>query len=119
MIRPPALDDSSNLPISELLYRVRDVLFEKGWNQGSKLGSDGSLCLSGAIEKVCNGSWNQDYYFIYEHLQQAIPVTEYLRGRTPPEICSWNDVIGRTLQEVFDLIDRAIELSKVEYEAKI
>lgn len=83
-------------PVVESLRRVRENLVKRGWVQGIGETADGRVCLGRAITR---GNMSG---FGIAAAQRALGFSG------TPELVQWNDTKGRTKEEVFALIDRAI-----------
>ena len=94
----------------EILEAAKAVLLTKGWHQGSFFGKDGSACASGAIRLVYEELYHPDSYAkdwvcsdAYTYLNKAVGDWR---------ISNWNDMKGRTFEEVLAAFDKAIALAK-------
>lgn len=84
----------------EKLREARNLLERPGgWIQGNAE-LNGSYCLTGALNKVCEIIDGEEIY--WDLLQDVRRVI----GRHLP---TWNDTPGRTQAEVIDLLDETIQ----------
>lgn len=100
---------------SEVIREARNILFERGWHQGDLEGVDGSVCAAGALYCAAIGqpipsagnmalihNSNEPFQYL---IQALAPLVEGGVG-------SWNDVNGRTFDEVIDAFDRAEKIAE-------
>lgn len=81
----------------ELLKDARDLIEKHGWVQ-YKMGSRGEgYCVVGAIVAVTSS--NQEAVMTFEALGRA--ADEY-------SVAQWNDIPGRTREQVLGLFDKAL-----------
>ena len=88
---------------SEVLRKSGDVLRERGWCQGEFDNLSGQRCALGAIRDFVGNEW----------VQVAIPL-EVVVGVYPRSVAPWNDVPGRTVDEVLAAMDAAYVLALQE-----
>jgi hypothetical protein len=101
---------------SEVLAQMRDVLETRGWTQQSYIDRRGRRCLLGAVGAVQGTRrlelWAaaSDALTALEHkIAEIYPDSTGIRSlNTCPgdSISVFNDAPGRTLQEIFDLLDK-------------
>lgn len=72
---------------------VRTYLNDHGWCQGNYKDVDGSRCLAGAVMQS---------FSTYEPMQV---IDDYIQGKYSIATETWNDVPGRTVEDVFNLLD--------------
>jgi hypothetical protein len=92
---------------SEIIRASKNVMFERGWNQGGYMGPDGSVCVRGALRIAAFGEICPDVLVDadYRLLDRA---ERYIRLSVPGRnIAGWNDTPGRTFSEVIDVLDLA------------
>jgi hypothetical protein len=107
---------------SEVLAQMRDVLETRGWTQKRYVDGLGRRCLLGAAAGTRQGIWRPELCAANSAALTALEhkIVEMYPGSAG--ICSFNsfpfnsfpgdsisifnDAPGRTLQEVFDLIDK-------------
>lgn len=89
---------------TQKLLAAKQYLIDFGWLQGYLVDTKGRTCMIGALQKV-NGQTRHSTYFLWK----AISIESRERGRT--DVINWNDVEGRTFDEVLAAFDRAIALS--------
>lgn len=104
---------------SEIIREARNVLFERGWNQGDFLGADGSVCAYGAlmagegleVKRVldCDEACMTD---APEFLECVLP-----RPLGRIAIADWNDHEDRTFDEVIEAFDKAEKLALIAEES--
>jgi hypothetical protein len=101
---------------SEVLTRMRDVLETRGWTQKRFMDRQGRRCLLGAVGAV-RGTWQPEFCAATSTALTALEhkIAEMHPGSTGiralnslpgDSISIFNDAPGRTLQEIFDLIDK-------------
>jgi len=102
---------------SQVLRAMADVIRTEGWVQGTYFDSEtGNVCLIGARNTVFGG-YPSDYPDKYRKMVDAVTevlallVANYPPGVSPVTqegiVISWNDVDGRTVDEVLRLIKQA------------
>ena len=75
------------------LFKVADVIRERGWCQGQMFNRAGNVCIIGAI----NVAWDTDLISAWTVMER---LNRYTNG-----ITRWNDAPGRTVDEVLALIE--------------
>lgn len=86
----------------QVLLDAKQLLLTKGWCKYSYEDSHGRHCLVGAISTVA--PFNQSWDTIYE-------LREF--NNMPNEsLSNFNDMPTTTLEDIFDLLDRAIEAAQ-------
>lgn len=101
---------------SEVLAQMRDVLETRGWTQKCFIDGQGRRCLLGAVGAV-QGIWPPEScaassaaLTALEHkIAEMYPGSVAIRALNSlpgDSISVFNDAPGRTLQEIFDLIDK-------------
>lgn len=88
----------------EVLTKMKELLMEKGWCQGTLRNDQGNLCLLGTLDQVY---LNNDLLTPYNRAAEAI--RRQIESRS---ISNWNDAVGRTFNEVIDILDAAILAEK-------
>jgi hypothetical protein len=78
------------------LLRAKRCIEEHGWNQGGYESADGRVCALGALLKTGWGVGKARMFLL--RVVDAV-------------IYDWNDTPGRTIEEVYDALDRAIALA--------
>lgn len=97
---------------SEVIRETRNVLFERGWHQGSLRGPGDSRCVIGAtyavigIELPTNNETLNDT----RDWMETLPVLE--AATAPFRVSAWNDEEGRTFSEVIDMLDKAEKIAE-------
>lgn len=74
-----------------------NVLRKHGWCQNQFISSKGERCLTGALHVIMSGlaTTRSECDVVYEDLQ----------ARCDGNIAAWNDVSGRTIEEVLELLE--------------
>ena len=100
---------------SEVMRRAKEVLSEEGWQQGAYSADwhRGPFCVYGALIEAC-GAW-QRQHVITVHTQVLTDVLYVNWGIGCIE--GWNDVPGRTFDQVIDALDRAEKRALIAEEA--
>lgn len=88
--RKPAVDECG-----QMLLRAADYIEEHGWCQHKLKDDEGRVCLLGAIWKVDGEGLN------------FMPRVDRAAGVDAGGLISWNNALGRTKQEVVDVLRRA------------
>lgn len=92
----------SKKQIKEDLQGARELIVEHGWRQGDLGTITEGFCILGAL----------DYHLVVvEHdanVARGERVLQYLESFTGGDVVSWNDLEGRTKEDVLALFDRAI-----------
>lgn len=88
----------------DILLGAKEALLTRGWYQGGMRGKNGEVCLLGAT-KVAAKSVSYD-----SGARAALLGTLGISvaPAAPGGIGTWNDVPGRTFNEVIDLIDSTL-----------
>lgn len=96
-----------------VLTMAREVLVTNGWCQGQYQSAAGEVCALGALS---HAAWILDpHHGSGDHEEETIGAIYALDAALPADfphkgmIARYNDTEGRTLQEILDLFDRAIE----------
>ena len=93
---------------SEVFRKAGDVLRERGWCQGGLMNAEGKVCALGALGVAeCRGALSGPSQEIYRNLSQQI-----LDGRLIG--ADWNDSPGRTVEEVYAVLDAGYVLALQE-----
>lgn len=83
----------------EFFEKTLEIIKTDGWCQGSFTSSYGAHCLAGALSIAAGGeSWTPQFHIIANLID-----TNSLTG--------WNDMKGRTEEEVISILERAIDAS--------
>ncbi|MCV7400376.1 hypothetical protein H7K24_09430 [Mycobacterium fragae] len=101
---------------SEVLAQIRDVLDTRGWTQHAYMDRRGRRCLLGAVAAV-QGTRRPELcaatsaaVMALEHkIAEMYPDSTGIRSLNfcpGDSISVFNDAPGRTLQEIFDLLDK-------------
>ena len=87
----------------EILIRAKELLVKRGWCQGEYEDSQGRICLSKSVNLVESK--------LKDRRSVRILIKDLIVKPNGPfiSIPTWNDVPERTKEEVFSLLDRAIE----------
>jgi hypothetical protein len=101
----------------EILRGAREVLERNGWNQGWFFRDDDpganpaecAVCLRGALNLSAGAEHPGSPAACGDAL---MAVNDALPERWRGLIAGWNDERGRTVEEVYALLDRAIELAE-------
>jgi hypothetical protein len=112
--------------LKQLFQTTRTVITETGWTQGA-FARDANgrpnginhvtgercacYCLSGAVDRATNILFGEDGGWNITHAADTF-LTELVQQKFSPELRSyieWNDQKGRTVKEVLDLLDDAVE----------
>lgn len=99
---------------SEEIRATKELLMEQGWTQGVYVDEvNGHHCILGALNKVQTGN----PYIAHELIEARRAITDTIIMRKDGKsIALFNDVAGRTFDEVCDLLDRAEKLAQVREE---
>ena len=89
---------------SEICLKAKDVLRERGWTQGRMRNDDGAFCVWGALVVADAGRVTLDYSMSAAWARSALAAAV-----GDPSVGLWNDVPGRTLDEVLAALDQAAE----------
>lgn len=89
----------------EALIRTLGKLKREGWRQGVGVPR---WCLSNALAFANFPTFPVD---TFEAASEARALLLDLTGEPDKSIAHWNDAPGRTEEEVFDLLDRAIAMT--------
>src|SRR5437762_2416321 len=95
----------------DYFQQMKEVLRERGWCQFTLVDSQGRMCLAGAFNFVFYGSAKPSIWKVKD-IHRAIRALERASGFTAVHFPDWNDHRGRTVEEVFELLDRASEAYK-------
>jgi hypothetical protein len=109
----------------EDLTATTAVLVKNGWHQGDLYDCDRGLpgdecpvCLIGALRIAAYGglyTWFPDEAVASARNARAEVAHGYLMKVTGAgDLPDWNDTEGRTVEEVYAALDRAVELAKVD-----
>lgn len=90
---------------AQIIRDARNLLFERGWNQGALEGDDGSLCVSGAVNAAVNAA-------CLGPVEPYFRVLRLFESVVSREITGWNDAPERTFNEVIDAMDRAEKIAE-------
>lgn len=95
----------------QVLRGTRGVLERSGWCQGRFTGPDGTHCLIGAISTAAGSDLEISAIDdVHEELRREIRSTGYgADHQFEIAISKWNDEPGRTVEEVYGLLDRTVE----------
>lgn len=100
--------------IADDLEGTRALLFERGWQRGRFVGTNGQLCIIGAIKVTVEGerpNWNEcgpeRVFALCAALADQLPP-----GAGPCDVADWQDRPERRFDEVVDLIDRTIKVER-------
>jgi hypothetical protein len=92
----------------EIFEKAAEILEQRGWCQNSMENAAGALCYSGALRVAAMGSltakpWNDTLNQVslrqWYEFNRAYCWAENVLNDSIPE---WNDVPGRTMEEVID-----------------
>jgi hypothetical protein len=99
----PAVACPYTTPVAALLWKARQILEDRGWNQGHLRGEQGEVCLMGAVQYAAPGS---------SHISRALDVLlEAIRKDfDTPSIAHWNDRL-RDPFLAYRYLDQATELA--------
>lgn len=98
-------------PLSEVVEGAAEELRTHGWNQGFMFGSDGSICILGAMIMAGYSKGGEDIF------KDCGPLVEYFPPVPMPvhaapdwmSITEWNDKVASSQVEVED---RLMEIAK-------
>ena len=91
-------------PVSQLLWDAADLLERDGWCQREFEDAQGRYCLVGAI----NRAPSPEPYSLELEIQR-LTATGYMQRFLGMEPMRWNDMHGRTKEEVVSALRRASE----------
>ncbi|MEV7034600.1 hypothetical protein AB0N99_30765 [Streptomyces sp. NPDC093272] len=99
----PAVACPYRTPVAVLLWQARQLLDERGWNQGHLRGEQGEVCLMGAVQYAAPGS---------SHISRALDVLleAIRRDFDTPSIAHWNDRLTDPFL-AYRYLDQAAELA--------
>jgi hypothetical protein len=106
--------------ITEVLVNARGILLDKGWIKGNYRNHDGACCLDGALLYGIDGGYHapKEYWAAKELVMDVVAAQYQAEGSYNRyyHIPSWNDTRDRTLAQVIDVLDTAIEIAEIEEE---
>ena len=91
-------------PVSQLLWDAADLLERDGWCQREFEDAQGRYCLVGAINRAPSPG-----VYSLELEIQRLSATGYMQTFLGMEPMRWNDMHGRTKEEVVSALRRASE----------
>lgn len=94
----------------DILKETKKLIIENGWCQRQYVSKDGCYCIQGAITRVDN-KWLESYAKskAYSYLLDAIKSdNDKHHFKVTNSITIWNDKSGRTIEDVYKLLDDAI-----------
>jgi hypothetical protein len=91
-------------PVSQLLWDAADLLERNGWCQREFEDEQGRHCLVGAINRAPSPG-----VYSLELEIQRLSATGYMQTFLGMEPMRWNDMHGRTKEEVVSALRRASE----------
>jgi hypothetical protein len=83
-----------------VLIRARSLIEHGTWVQHGGGTGIGQFCILTALDMAAGKGLNQAWLSAYEAMGKAV--------KYPDDIANWNDVKGRTKQQVLEAFDRAI-----------
>ena len=75
--------------------KAKSVLFECGWRQGFRQVARPNVCLVDALVVAVKT----------QHWEAITDAVQHLRFESPDEAMAWNDMPGRTFNEVLERLD--------------
>lgn len=94
---------------AEILREAKQLLVDRGWCQGNLQDCHGRRCMLGALRAA---GFAMPWYRVAEDmLIRAIGDT----GAHWSPVAVWNDAKGRTLDEVLNKFDQAIDIAEREH----
>lgn len=92
-----------------ILKNAKTFLEDRGWCQFVGFDSEGHRCIIGAMGAVGKESPYSQYMQALHTLVNLIEEKplEFDNPSGASPIVAWNDAAGRTVEEVYDLLDRA------------
>ena len=96
---------------ADLLRRAKARLQRKGWYQGSCGHPDGANCLWATVVRESRVGLEEvpECYSL-----ECTHALDLLRAEVGSSVPGWNDVKGRTIDEVYALLDQTIEVAEAE-----
>lgn len=125
----PALNVTEWRSAKEILTRARELIVEKGWQQGSTVVIE-KQCVATAMEDAWKelGRSLVDFEYSRDAISTAIelPRIPVTRANDPLDVpywgrnlMYWNDKPGRTVEEVLAAFDKAISIAGRRYQAAL
>ncbi len=93
-------------PVGHILKRAANYIDEKGWLQNRQMDDTGAVCSVGAICKVTAVEWYNGRSYTDDEFTAALEKFESYLGM---DIADWNDMKGRTKQQVIETLMRAAD----------
>lgn len=97
---------------SEILRNARRAIIDHGWIQGSFGRPERGFCMVGALNVSFTSEQDIEPYLLARTYIENVVVA----GSTPlahwPYVEDWNDVPGRTKEEVLVVLDEAMKLAE-------
>jgi len=109
--------------MAEVLAGSREYIAEHGWTQDTMENRDGEVCSTGGI--VRSQHWSQDDHLPYDakSLEEVCRVLVPVISDDPSSLIDpvgtvlhWNDMPGRTMQEVLDAFAKAEKIERMGYD---
>lgn len=88
---------------------IANELITRGWNRGELRGDDGSVCLVGAVYEATG---DDTRVLLRQYLSAVYDAIGCRRGSDvllAPVIAAWNDIPGRTFDQVLRIAKEADE----------
>lgn len=105
----------------QILKDARQEIIDKIWVQGSTATQKGNVCIAMAVGNVCylgEADLSNNVGAVGNFLRQAIGLPVDPIRVSFSDLIAWNDVEGRTKDEVIMVFDKAMQLAELE-ESKI
>src|SRR5690348_1929195 len=95
---------------SEVISEARNILFERGWTQGTYENDAGELCTLGALNAVYQLKERApDVHLGAAIMSARVAVQESIGHKRIP---TWNDHRDRTFSDVIDALDKAEKIAE-------
>ena|SRR5665213_2711143 len=92
--------------IKQILQSAKNILIKYGWIKGKAYDhSTGSYCLAGAVWNSLDGAPYKEAMALHHEALNTLKSA----GEISTEISAWNDEPDRSVDEVFALLDKAME----------
>lgn len=104
--------------MKNVFVEAKRLIEEKGWYQGASHGPDGSLCATGALDRICIDAVFMMRVDEIRGIADRIAAEQYpdrIVGRYPYPIINVNDHPDTTQEDIFRIFEKAaIEWDEVQ-----